>query len=219
MTLRSRSLTMRVRGFVLQVRPATIYPAVMHACPLRQDIVEKGVDLVIIRELLGGIYFGEVRSQISRGADVREWLRSEGPEQRQLFVCAAAHGRLQVSFSKLSSPISIFRHLCMSPVTPSHTCHPSSYCGGPPTPIFQPGSLHVDVRLHSTCVAVLVCAQHRTDGDVATDVCTYTEAQIRRPLEFAFTAAKQRRGKLTVVDKASQTHNITSTTTLALGHS
>lgn len=41
------------------LRPAKIYDALADACPLKGEIVEGGLDLLIVRELTGGIYFGE----------------------------------------------------------------------------------------------------------------------------------------------------------------
>ena len=46
-------------GLFTNLRPAKLYPALKDACPLRADIVENGFDIMIVRELTGGIYFGE----------------------------------------------------------------------------------------------------------------------------------------------------------------
>lgn len=41
------------------LRPAVLYEELAKACPLRKDISEKGFDMLIMRELTGGLYFGE----------------------------------------------------------------------------------------------------------------------------------------------------------------
>ncbi len=46
-------------GLYTNLRPARLYPALAGKCPLRAETVAEGFDLLMVRELTGGIYFGD----------------------------------------------------------------------------------------------------------------------------------------------------------------
>lgn len=45
-------------------RPATLWPQLADASPLKKEIVDKGIDFVVVRELIGGVYFGDHKTYI-----------------------------------------------------------------------------------------------------------------------------------------------------------
>jgi 3-isopropylmalate dehydrogenase len=64
-------------GLYANLRPVWVHPALTGASPLRPEVVE-GVDLVVVRELTSGIYFGEPRVEGSeRAVDTMVYTRSE----------------------------------------------------------------------------------------------------------------------------------------------
>ena len=51
-------------------RPAKIWPQLASASPLKSEIVDKGIDFLIVRELTGGIYFGKHETVMEDGEPV-----------------------------------------------------------------------------------------------------------------------------------------------------
>lgn len=49
------------------LRPAVLYKELKGACPLKEEISDKGFDMMIMRELTGGLYFGERRTVEENG--------------------------------------------------------------------------------------------------------------------------------------------------------
>ncbi len=64
-------------GLFVNLRPVWLHPALADASPLRPELV-RGVDLVVVRELTGGIYFGQPRVEGSeRAVDTMVYTRPE----------------------------------------------------------------------------------------------------------------------------------------------
>lgn len=57
-------------GLFANLRPTKLFPQLADASPLKPSIVGNGIDLMIVRELTGGIYFGKRRTEIVDGEKV-----------------------------------------------------------------------------------------------------------------------------------------------------
>lgn len=54
-------------GLFANLRPANLYPQLNGACPLKEEIAKRGFDMMMMRELTGGLYFGERRTEAIDG--------------------------------------------------------------------------------------------------------------------------------------------------------
>lgn len=70
-------------GLFANLRPVKSYSPLLHASPLKHDIV-KDSDIMIIRELTGGLYFGEPSERRNSGKDVVDTLAYSREEMEQI---------------------------------------------------------------------------------------------------------------------------------------
>jgi 3-isopropylmalate dehydrogenase len=56
-------------GLFANLRPVAPHPSVLHASPIKAEILQ-GVDIMVVRELTGGIYFGEKTRSATEAVDV-----------------------------------------------------------------------------------------------------------------------------------------------------
>ncbi len=54
-------------GLFANLRPCLLYPQLSGACPFKEEISAKGFDMLIMRELTGGLYFGERKTEEVNG--------------------------------------------------------------------------------------------------------------------------------------------------------
>lgn len=73
-------LSMRKKlGLYANIRPVTTFKSLIHKSPLKTELVD-GVDFMVIRELTGGIYFGEPRGRSENGEIAYDTCRYSKPE-------------------------------------------------------------------------------------------------------------------------------------------
>jgi 3-isopropylmalate dehydrogenase len=92
----------KIFGLFANLRPAIIFPELVGASPVRADIIGDGLDLLVVRELTGGIYFGEPKFRDSeRGSDTMVYTRPEIERIARLgFEAARTRGKKLCSIDK-----------------------------------------------------------------------------------------------------------------------
>ena len=88
----------RELGAFANLRPAVAFKPLLGSSPLRPDVIE-GTDILIVRELLGGLYFGEPRGTVdgTEGSEAINTMRYSAREIRRIAVLAFEMARARRS--------------------------------------------------------------------------------------------------------------------------
>jgi 3-isopropylmalate dehydrogenase len=70
-------------GLFCNLRPAILYDQLSDACPLKGELIEGGLDIMVVRELTGGIYFGK-RGRNEDGTTAFDTLTYSVPEVERI---------------------------------------------------------------------------------------------------------------------------------------
>jgi 3-isopropylmalate dehydrogenase len=83
-------------GLFANLRPVKVHPALVGSSPLRPELLE-GVDLLIVRELTGGIYFGEREEAADQAGDRRavDTMPYSEDEIRRIVLLAGAYALIR----------------------------------------------------------------------------------------------------------------------------
>lgn len=92
-------------GLYSNNRPAKIWSQLSQASPLKESIVDKGIDFIIVRELIGGVYFGSHTTEEKDGepvaTDIMEYSEHEIERIGRIgFETAMKRGRKLTSVDK-----------------------------------------------------------------------------------------------------------------------
>lgn len=93
-------------GLYANLRPAALRPALAESCPLKKETADRGIDLMIVRELTGGIYFGKRERYITedRGEEATDRMAYSEKEieriGRRAFELARLRGKKLASVDK-----------------------------------------------------------------------------------------------------------------------
>lgn len=93
----------KAMGLYANLRPAKIFPQLAHTSPLRKDIVANGIDFMVVRELISGVYFGHRETKEVNGELVAcdHMIYSESEIRR------IAHTAFQTAKKRKSQVISV----------------------------------------------------------------------------------------------------------------